>query len=105
MKLKNFINKSAASLTLALVVVPTPKGSERRLYLRNFFQSWNKSVADVENLANARIPPHRLDGVPEYIICDQKNPKMLWDVMQMIEERQATPAPKPPASTPQPKAN
>ena len=91
-------------VTLGLTIAPaTPKGVERRLYLRNFYQEWNKAIADVENLANARIPPHRLsdkfklDGreyanVPDYFVYNAANATMLWDVMQVIEARQATPA-------------
>lgn len=102
-------------VTLALTVAPTGTGPERRIYLNNFFQTWNKAIADVENLANARIPPHRLAGkftmsgkeypnVPEYVVYDARNATMLWDVMQMIEQHQSpvpvsAPAAQPGAST------
>ncbi len=76
--------------TLALVTVPLTGGlTERRLYLTKFFETWSKATADVECLANARIPPAQLYDVPPYLLFGPTQSAMLWDVIQWIEAKQA----------------
>lgn len=74
--------------TLALATVPLPSGSERRIYLTSFFETWNPQTASIENLAGSRIPPSNLEGVPAWVVNERRNPKMLWEVVQAIGKRQ-----------------
>lgn len=68
------------------------QADEHRLYMRTYFQSWDGLDAKVPNLCNNRIPPHRLDGIPEYYTIAPGEKTKLWQVMQEIEKRMGLPA-------------
>lgn len=80
---------------LGVVRVP-PIGNqpeEIRLYLRSYYQTWNDFTKGIECVVNTRIPPAQLregrpDAVPSYFVYKPDNETLLWDVMQLIEERQ-----------------
>lgn len=70
------------------------KGSEFRLYLTSFFETFNPVTKDVVNVCNSRIPPQVLNGVPEYFTFDKDRKgefggeTLLWDVVALIERKQ-----------------
>jgi hypothetical protein len=81
---------------LSLTAVPGAAGkeSERRVYLTNYFESWNTVTASVACLANSRIPVSVLDGTKPYYVFDKAAKgefgaeTLLWDLVQMIERKQ-----------------
>lgn len=81
---------------LSLTAVPGAAGkeSERRVYLTNYFESWNAVTASVECLANSRIPVSVLDGIPPYYVFDKSKKgefgaeTLLYDIVKLIERKQ-----------------
>ncbi len=77
--------------------VPTANGKdpERRLYLSNYFETWNQITSSVEHICNSRIPTSVLDGVPSFYAFDKAKKgefgaeTLLFDVVMMIEAKQA----------------
>lgn len=67
---------------------------EKRLYIQNYFETFNAVTKDVEHICNARIPPSVLDGTPAYFVFDAKKKgefgaeTFLWDVVRFIERKQ-----------------
>src|ERR1035441_9540979 len=80
---------------LSLTSAPNGKDSERRVYMTNYFETWNQVTASVECLANSRIPVSVLDGVPPYFVFDKSKKgefgaeTILYDIVQLIERKQA----------------
>lgn len=88
--------------TLSACSVPVENGNnEYRLYLQKYLQTWIPLIAKTENVVNNRIPPERLQGIPQYVVVDHSkqvievagvkmSPKtLLYDITRLIEERQA----------------
>ena len=81
---------------LSLTSAPSTdgKGTERRLYITNYFETWNQVTSSVECLCNSRIPVSVLDGVKPYYVFDKSlkgefgAETLLWDLVQMIERKQ-----------------
>ncbi len=73
----------------------TGKLPERRMYLSNYFETWNQITSSVEHICNSRIPTSVLDGVPEHYVFDKARKgefgaeTLLWDVIKLIEAKQA----------------
>lgn len=85
--------------TLSAVAVPMgtpekPAEPEFRLYLSKYYQTWLPLQAKLENVCNNRIPPHRMNGIPPFVVVKPEDDICLWKVLRQIEERQA---PQPPS--------
>lgn len=71
-----------------------PKPAEFRVYLASYFEDFNQITKDVVHVCNSRIPPHVLNGVPDYYAFDKGKTgefggeTLLWDIVQMIERKQ-----------------
>ena len=79
------------SLTFSATNWPMQNGSvEKRLYISNYYESFNATTKDVEHICNTRIPPSVLDGVPPYYDFKpgKKDDDLLWRIVQMIEGKQ-----------------
>lgn len=69
-------------------------GVEKRLYIANYYETFNLATKDVEHICNSRIPPFMMDGIPAYYAFDKAKKGVmgaetfLWDVVQEIEGRQ-----------------
>lgn len=82
--------------TLQLIHWPGADGKagtgERRIYLTNFFATFDKLNADVEHIANSRIPPHVLHTepkVPDYFVFKAEQRYLLGEIVALIEHKQA----------------
>jgi hypothetical protein len=81
---------------MSITSVPGANGKapERRLYLSNYFETWNQITASTSHICNARIPTSVLTGVPDYYVFDKDKKgqfgaeTLLYDVISMIEEKQ-----------------
>lgn len=81
---------------LSLTAVPQPGGKppERRVYMSNYFETWNLVTKDIAHICNSRIPANVLEGVPEYFIFDKAKKgeygadTLLWDIVSLIERKQ-----------------
>ena len=74
-----------------LVITQWPvqgKDPERRLYLSSFYGEEMREKG-VKHIADARIPPIALGGVPKYMVYEQNDATLLGKVIELIEERQA----------------
>jgi hypothetical protein len=71
---------------------------EYRVYLTSYFETFNAITKEIMHIVNSRIPPSQLDGVQDYYVFDRakKGPfgaeTLLWDIVQMIEQKQAAAA-------------
>jgi hypothetical protein len=82
---------------LSITSVPTANGkpAERRVYLSNYFETWNQVTSSVAHICNSRIPTSVLTGVPDYYQFDKDKKgafgaeTLLWDIVQLIEAKQA----------------
>jgi hypothetical protein len=74
---------------------PVKGGIEKRIYVASYYEDWNPIVKDVEHLANSRVPPHVLKGMPQFYVFDAERKgqfggeTLLWDLVREIERRQA----------------
>ena len=81
-------------LSVAMVPGSNGKAPERRVYLTNYFETWNQVTSSVEVLANSRIPAHLLADVPPYFVFDAAKKgefggeTLLWDIIKLIEAKQ-----------------
>lgn len=79
----------------AVTNYPLKNGTvEKRLYVSSYYEDWNPVVKDVEHIANSRVPPHVLAGLPPFFVFDATKKgqfggeTLLWDVVTEIERRQ-----------------
>jgi hypothetical protein len=67
---------------------------EKRLYVANYFETFNPATKEIEHVCNARIPPSVMDGMPPYFHFDARKKgelgaeTFLWDVIKLIERKQ-----------------
>src|SRR5882724_4204584 len=55
------------SLTFSATNWPLTNGSvEKRLYISNYYETFNATTKDVEHICNSRIPPVVMDNVPAF---------------------------------------
>lgn len=70
------------------------KPTERRVYLSNYFETWNQVTSSVEHICNSRIPTSVLAGTPDYYTFDKEKKgefgaeTLLWDIVKVIEGKQ-----------------
>jgi hypothetical protein len=79
------------SLTFSATNWPGVNGAvEKRLYISNYYESFNATTKDVEHICNSRIPPVVMDNVPAYYPFKpgKDDADLLWRVVQMIEGKQ-----------------
>ena len=78
--------------------VPGKNGAievEKRIYVSNYYEDFNATTKDVMHLCNNRIPPHVLRDLPTYFKFDRSKSgefgaeTLLWDIVRLIEKRQA----------------
>ena len=68
---------------------------EKRIYITNYYEDFNPTTKDVEHICNNRVPPHVLRDLPPYFVFDRLKTgefgaeTLLWDVVRLIEKRQA----------------
>jgi hypothetical protein len=71
------------------------KPDEFRVYLTTYFETFNPVTASIAHVCNSRIPPHMLKDVPDYFVFDRNKTgrfggeTLLWDIVCLIEEKQA----------------
>lgn len=74
---------------------PVTGKDEYRLYLTSYFETYNSVTKDIMHIVNSRIPTSVLKGVPDFYIFDSEKrgqygaETLLWDVVAMIEQKQA----------------
>lgn len=80
---------------LSITTVPQAgKSAERRVYLSNYFETWNQITSGVEHICNSRIPTAVLNGVADYYVFDRDKKgqfgaeTLLYDIVSMIEAKQ-----------------
>lgn len=75
--------------------ITAPGKTERRVYLTNYREDFNAITKEIDHICNSRVPPHVMNGLPQYYVFDATKKgefgaeTLLWDVIQLIERKQA----------------
>src|SRR4029077_1869116 len=82
-------------LTFSATNWPLQAGTvEKRLYIANYYETFNAATKEVEHICNSRIPPAVMDGIAPHFVFDARKKgefgaeTFLWDVVGLIEAKQ-----------------